>query len=162
MQLRRYLERGQSLVEFALVILVFITLLVAIFDLGRAVFAYNSVTNAARQGVRFATVNQDTALIAQHAIASVSIAETAAPNVAVSFHKDGPNADYSTNPGCSPVLIDCVAVVTFETTFRPITPLISNIVFPSGVTFTATSTQAVEYVCPNSLIASGTGCPKQP
>ena len=43
-------ERGQALVEFALVLPIFILLLVAIFDLGRAVFAYNTLTNAAREG----------------------------------------------------------------------------------------------------------------
>jgi Flp pilus assembly protein TadG len=155
-------EQGQSLVEFALVFLVFMTLFIAIFDVGRAVFAYNSVTNAAREGVRFASVNQDTALITQRAISQVAIAETAAPNVSVTFRRPTPNADYSTNAVCSPLAIDCVAVVTFQTTFRPITPLISNILFPSGVTFTARSAQSIEFVCPNALIASSANCPKQP
>ena len=40
--------RGQSLVEFALVLPVFVLVLVSLFDLGRGVFAYNTLTNAAR------------------------------------------------------------------------------------------------------------------
>ena len=35
--------------------------LVALFDLGRAVFSYNTLTNAAREGARMAIVNQDKA-----------------------------------------------------------------------------------------------------
>ena len=35
--------------------------------------------------------------------------------------------------------LDCVAIVTFETTFRPLTPIISNILFGSGVTLRAQS-----------------------
>ena len=53
--------RGQGLIEFALVIPIFLLLLVALFDLGRAVFAYNTLTNAAREGARMAIVNQYTA-----------------------------------------------------------------------------------------------------
>jgi len=52
-------RRGQAMVEFALVIPIFLLIFVALFDLGRAVFAYNTLTNAAREGVRLAIVNQD-------------------------------------------------------------------------------------------------------
>ena len=51
-------ERGQGLVEFALVFPVFILLLLGIFDLGRAVYAYNTIGDAAREGARVAIVNQ--------------------------------------------------------------------------------------------------------
>ena len=50
--------RGQGLVEFALVFPVFILLLFGIFDLGRAVYAYNTIGDAAREGARVAIVNQ--------------------------------------------------------------------------------------------------------
>ena len=58
-------------------------------------------------------------------------------------------------------------VIEFEATYRPITPFISNILFGSGVTFTATSQLSVEYSCPRNL-SSGTvaadaaACPRQP
>jgi len=163
-------ERGQGLVEFALVIPIFLLLLIAAFDLGRAVFAYNSVTNAAREGGRLAIVNQNTTLITQRAIAQTAIAETAAPNVTIQFRRTTPNADYRTNQECRavpvantvPLSLDCVAVVTFQTTYRPITPLISNIVFGSGVTLQAQSIQQLEYVCPNAGIPLAANCPKQP
>lgn len=162
-------SRGQALVEFALVIPIFLVLLMAVFDLGRAVFAYNSVTNAAREGARLAIVNQTRSLIQQRAIAQSAIAET--PNVTVEFRKTTPNADYDANAACNaynaaannnPMALDCVAIVTFETTFRPITPIVSNIVFGSGVTLSAKSILAVEYVCPNVDVPVAANCAKQP
>jgi len=66
-------RRGQTLVEFALILPVFVLVLAGIFDGGRLVFAYHTVNNAAREGGREATVNQTLADIqaraAQHAVA---------------------------------------------------------------------------------------------
>lgn len=166
-QLRGRKSRGQALVEFALLIPIFLLIVVALFDFGRAVFAYNSVTNAAREGARLAIVNQSTTAIQQRAIAQTAIAETGSPNLTIAFYRDQPNADYATNPSCGvvaarPLALDCVAVVTFETTYRPMTPIVSNLFFPSGVTLRATATESIEFVCPNAIILTGAGCPKQP
>jgi hypothetical protein len=49
--------RGQALVEFALILPVFVLLIVAIFDFGRVVWATTSVTNAAREAARYAIVH---------------------------------------------------------------------------------------------------------
>src|SRR5687767_2702585 len=57
-RLRSHGSRGQALVEFALVFPVAILLILAVFDVGRAVFIYNGLTNAAREGARLAVVNQ--------------------------------------------------------------------------------------------------------
>ena len=153
--------RGQALAEFAIVFPVLILLLVAALDIGRGVFAYNSVTNGAREGARLAIVNQDVGLITQRAISQTSIAETASPNVTVSFKKASPNADPSLNANCSPIGYGCVAIVRFETTYIPITPIIKNILFPSGVTLVATSVEVVEFTCPNTTTTAA-NCPKQP
>ncbi len=50
-------EVGQSLVEFALGLLVLVLLILGIVDFGRAVFARSAVASAAREGARFAIVN---------------------------------------------------------------------------------------------------------
>jgi Flp pilus assembly protein TadG len=55
---RRGAQRGQGIAEFALVFPIIVLLLVAVFDMGRAVYAYTTITNAARQGARVAAVNQ--------------------------------------------------------------------------------------------------------
>lgn len=50
-------ERGATLVEFALVTPVLILVLVACFDFARALNAYVTVANAAREGARFAALS---------------------------------------------------------------------------------------------------------
>lgn len=50
-------ERGQSLVEFAFSIVIFIGLLMGVFDLGRAVFMSNGVGEASREIARVASVH---------------------------------------------------------------------------------------------------------
>jgi Flp pilus assembly protein TadG len=50
-------QRGQSLVEFALVLPIFLLLAVVIFDLGRGVYYYSAIHNAAREGARYGVVH---------------------------------------------------------------------------------------------------------
>lgn len=49
-------QGGQALVEFSLAILVFIVMLVALFDVGRGVYMYNGVSEAAREIARVTAV----------------------------------------------------------------------------------------------------------
>ena len=50
-------ERGQSLVEFALVIPLFLALVMGIADFGLGLKTWISMTNAAREAARYAAVN---------------------------------------------------------------------------------------------------------
>ena len=52
-------ERGQSLVETAVVLPILLLLVAAIVDFGRAFDAYIILTNAAREGARFGSVNPE-------------------------------------------------------------------------------------------------------
>ncbi|MCV0402080.1 MAG: pilus assembly protein [Chloroflexi bacterium] len=56
-------RRGQSLVEFALIVPVFVLIVVGLFDGALAVFNYSTVANAAREGARQAIVDQDPAVV---------------------------------------------------------------------------------------------------
>jgi Flp pilus assembly protein TadG len=58
-------EDGQSLVEFALVIPIFLLVLFAIVDFGMAFHAWITVTNSAREGARMGTVHAPVATIEQ-------------------------------------------------------------------------------------------------
>lgn len=49
----RQSERGDSLVELALILPVLLLILMAILDFGRAVYAYHVVANCAREGARY-------------------------------------------------------------------------------------------------------------
>ena len=55
--LRRDSERGQTLVEFGLIIPIVLLIMVGIFDLGRVVFINNSLSDGARDGARHATTD---------------------------------------------------------------------------------------------------------
>ena len=50
-------ERGSALVEAALVMLSFLMLVIGIFDAGRLYFIYGSLSNAVREGARYAVVH---------------------------------------------------------------------------------------------------------
>ena len=157
-------RRGQALVEFALVIPLFLVLLVGIFDLGRAVFAYNTLTNAAREGARIAIVNQYKPTIIAHAKQQTAIVELNDPSVSIDFYQVKPDGTPDMATKCALIAVGCLAVVSFEATYHPITPFISNIVFKDGVTMTARSVLSVEYSCPlnpNDSVAAA-NCPKQP
>jgi hypothetical protein len=50
-------QRGQGLTEFALVLPVFMTMLIGMVDVGRAIWANNAVANAAREAARYASIH---------------------------------------------------------------------------------------------------------
>jgi Flp pilus assembly protein TadG len=50
-------ERGQSLVEFALILPILVLLMIGLFDLGRVVFISNSLSDGARHGARHAATD---------------------------------------------------------------------------------------------------------
>jgi len=56
---------GQAITEFGLALPILMLVVVGLFEVGRAVFIYSSVTNASREAVRYATafgINEDGAL----------------------------------------------------------------------------------------------------
>lgn len=56
-------EAGQSLVEFALIIPIFLMLVFAVVDFGMGFHAWITVTNSAREGARLGSVGSDAATI---------------------------------------------------------------------------------------------------
>jgi hypothetical protein len=158
-------RRGQALAEFALVFPIAMLILIAVFDVGRAVFAYNGLTNAAREGARLAAVNQDPALIklrVKGMTFGTSITNLASPTF-VKFYKEGPLNDPTLNPVCATMAVGCVAVVKAESNWSAITPIIGQVIGP--ITFKSDSEVPVEFVCPNPNIpayALSSSCPRQP
>ena len=55
--MRKRDEQGQTLVEFAFVLPIFLLLMVSIFDLGHVVWSNDALSNAAREGARYAIVH---------------------------------------------------------------------------------------------------------
>lgn len=156
---------GQALVEFALIIPVALILLLAVFDVGRAVFVYNGLANAAREGARLAIVNQDKALVVQrvqaHTFAS-ELSNAGTPGDVVKFKQSLPSGDAAATD-CSPLATGCIAVVTAKSDWTAITPIIGQLVGP--LNFEAKAELRVEFVCPNPNIpaySSSSSCPRQP
>lgn len=53
----RQRERGATLVEFAIGATVFLTVMFAVVEFGRALWVHNALADAARRGARFAVLN---------------------------------------------------------------------------------------------------------
>lgn len=145
-------DSGQSLTEFALILPLLILLLFGIVDLGRGIYAYNTIANAATQGARVATVNQiqtspdcdQSRPIENPADPHWSIKTCAAvaasglnvqtTDVAVSYFPPPGNALLT----CTPTLhVGCIARVTVVHSFRPATPIVGNIVGTVALSSTA-------------------------
>jgi Flp pilus assembly protein TadG len=57
---RLELEQGSSLVEFALIVVIFMSMILGIMDFGRALYSYHFVSHAAREATRYAAVRGST------------------------------------------------------------------------------------------------------
>jgi TadE-like protein len=160
---RRDRSRGQSLVEFAFVFPIIAFLAFAFVDIGRAVFAYNTLTNAARQAARVAVVNQvDPAAAPWNCLANKPVESVASPNwtfrgcaivagASVGVHPGDISISYAPPPGtdlsCSPTInVGCIASVTIVSSWTPITPVAGSVIGP--ITLQATSAMPIERVFP--------------
>lgn len=132
---------GQGLVEFALVFPILMLLLVAIFDGGRLVFAYNDINNAARVGARVAIVNQATGAAQTATVNQATSLGLANSDVTVTYLKADLSAACS-----SPYQLGCVAEVSVTFDWQAITPIIGNVMGP--VTLTTESRMPIERVFP--------------
>ncbi len=59
----RQTELGQSLVEFSMILPIFLILLFALVDFGRGFYSWLVITNAAREGARAAAVQSNSATV---------------------------------------------------------------------------------------------------
>jgi Flp pilus assembly protein TadG len=171
---RRSRERGQGLAEIGLVLPIIVLLLIAVFDMGRAVYAYNTITDAARQGARVAVVNQlypgdadaqcsesmpvedsnptgNPTWSARACAAASALALGVGPSqVAISYSPpSGVTLDCPAGPSPSasaPFHVGCMVSVTVTYQWAPITPLIGTFIGP--ITMQATSKMPIERVFP--------------
>jgi len=76
-------ERGQSLLEFALVVPIFLILVFGIIDFGLGLRAWISITNAAREGARVGAVRGDCDAIEQQVMDTSGGLVTSADQIAI-------------------------------------------------------------------------------
>ncbi len=124
---------GQSLVEFALVIPIFLLLLFGLFDVGRLVYVNNAVSEGAREAARYGSVQMRSHTapgrtdIGDHALGIM--AAVPQPSASVSCEQNGGVvASCATND---------VLVVTVTSQVSMLTPIIGQIVGTVPVSATA-------------------------
>lgn len=150
-------RRGQSMVEFAILAPVFFMLLLGTIDLGRGIYIYNSISDAAREGTR-AAVPFDNPLPTNNAVlgainsklgggftltvdpcsggptgANCPAAPTT-PNTGLIWYSAGIGQASGHHP----------VTVRITYLFQPLIPVIRD-ASGNGVTFTAQSTMETEY-----------------
>lgn len=160
---RRPQSRGQALVEFAFVFPVIALMTFAFIDIGRAVFAYNTLTEAARQATRVAIVNQlDPVEGPWRCQSNRPVQDASDPDwtwrgcAVLSGGTIGVQAAdvsiaYSTPAGtdltCSPHLnVGCLVTVTVNAKFTPITPVAGVLI--GQIDMSSTSEMPLERLFP--------------
>lgn len=134
-------RRGQSLVEFALILPILLVLLLGVFDFGRAIYAFNAVSNAAREGARTAIVDQS-----QSAGVYRAAQEAANQGTGLGLDPADTNEVAVAFPDPYGTCVGCRAVVTVQYQFQAITPVIGTLVGP--LTLSSTTSIPVERTNP--------------
>lgn len=144
--------KGQSLVEFALIIPVFILVVMGIFDLGRAVYSYNTVNNAAREAGRLAIVDQTPLHVKTRAQESAANLAVASSDITVNFRSA---ATPTLANSCATLSIGCIAYVSVDYRFDAVTPIVAQLVGP--IYMRGETHFPIEAVCQEP---TQTSCPK--
>ena len=161
--LRRERSAGQAFVEFAFIFPIIALLAFAFIDVGLAVFGYNTLTTAAREGARVAAVSQvDPAMAPWNCIANKPVENPASPNwtfrgcavtagAAIGINPFDVTVSYAAPPGttleCSSTLnVGCIVTVTVLNDYVPITPVAGAII--GAIPMSATSAMPIERLFP--------------
>jgi hypothetical protein len=140
-------NRGQDLVEFALIFPFLAIIIFGIIDLGRATYYYSALQNAAREGARYAIVHPDVTLGVINRVKERAIGINSSGSdfvVGLGADIEDSSDDWS----------DCDFVqVQINYTFKLATPLVGAFFENGRASMAASSTMQREKWGP------GTGCP---
>jgi len=121
-------QRGQALVEFSLTVLIFLAMLMAVFDLGRGIYMFNGVSEAARELARVTSVHQGTTLGNSAETAGVlNTQKKLIPNLQNPTYAcvDMTDTTVALESGICPKGKGNRVKVTIVAPYKPLTPLIS-------------------------------------
>ena len=144
----REAEHGQSMVEFALILPIFVLVVFGILDMGRAAYTYHTLNNAAREGARVAIVDQTLSLIQDRAASrAVGVGVTPA-DVTVDYRTaedpDVPNS-CAARVAASAGAVTCTAIVTVENDFVAATPIVASII--GVIEMAGESSMVIQFSC---------------
>jgi Flp pilus assembly protein TadG len=147
-------SRGQTLVEFALILPVFILVLMGILDLGRAVYYSATLSNAAREAAREGIVDQTcnhvTDKAVQRAVGMQNVTAT------VTWTTPAGTTTRSCSPAAGTASVGDLTRVVVEYDYNAATPIIGNLV--GTIHLQGESTFPVEATCIENS-PPGTTCP---
>jgi Flp pilus assembly protein TadG len=106
-------EKGQSLVEFALIVPVLVLLLLGIMDFARIFHAYLTIDHAGREAARVASIGKDVPTIKAKAVEQGTSIGLKTADVTATTGLSGTNA-----------------TVTIRYTITFLTPMVGNVVGP--------------------------------
>lgn len=121
-------RRGQTLIEFALILPLIILLVMFVFDMGRAVYYYSVLYNAVREGARLAAVGETDYVMLENIVGDRAFGMDLDPGSGVQFTPSGD-------------LISVEAIYDYE----PVTPIV-GVLLPGGkITLRAEATMRLEF-----------------
>jgi Flp pilus assembly protein TadG len=136
---RRPRSRGQGLVEFALGIVIFMTVLIALVDLARAAFLFNGVSDAAREIARVTSVHPGSSLgNSSETTAAISHERALVPGLSVTGYACIDIAGAAVTDACAPG--DWVKV-SVRTSFTPLLPVLAAF---GPITFNTASSAKIQ------------------
>jgi hypothetical protein len=144
-------HRGQAMVEFSLAVIVFLMLLFGVVDLGRGIYQFNGVSQAAREIARVTSVHRGVACppacTSPETVAVIGVQKTLVPGLGNPIFRcvDEAGALKPVNNGCAPG--DGVRVTAFAS-FTALTPLLglTNKVHPPCTGLAVACVQGVSTV----------------
>lgn len=144
-RVRRRASRGQGLAEFALVSPLLVLLLLALFDVGRVVYGFTTLTNASRAATRVAIVNQSNSVVCAGPVQPFKcVAADKAVGIGIT-PMDIPNVVVS-GSNCAQTGL-CDVTVTLSHTIDLVTgPFLSLIVGGGTFDLTTSTTMPIERV----------------
>ncbi len=117
--------RGQALVEFSLALIPFLLLLMGIFDLGRGIYMYNGLSQAAREIARTASVHQNPTGYSTEAQDTIAIQQGLVPGLTVLDPRcvESDDADDAAGTSGARCAENTYIVVTAQAAYTPVSLL---------------------------------------
>lgn len=154
---RHYRQRtlGQSFVEFALILPVFLLFLAATLDLGRVFYANITLNNAAREGAFQAAKTPNLYVSGQPCNEATNrvvcrVQEESAGSMVAIKPTD---IQMTCNPGACPEAAGATATVVVRGKFHLITPILAFVFGGQDLKLTSSATAQIEYL-PNILLTT--------
>jgi Flp pilus assembly protein TadG len=140
-------QSGATVVEFALVLIVFLTFFLGITDFARMLFTWGAANEASRYGARFAAICDDTANKAK-VLARMQAVLPQIGDINLAWNP----------PGCTFATCEGVTVTITNLNYQWITPIASGVAF-AAIPMPTFSTYLPREIMKQDPVAAAFACP---